>query len=67
MLEQTEEVQSIKSKRCRRKKQYDRSRLSGYQIMKKNGTIIAGKKFELYEADVKDFLSKLQSGEIVIE
>ena len=54
-------------KKCRRKKQYDRSRLSGYQIMKKNGTIIAGKKFELYEADVKDFLSKLQSGEIVIE
>ena len=35
--------------------------------MKKNGTIIAGKKFELYEADVKDFLSKLQSGEIVIK
>ena len=54
-------------KKCRRKKQYDRNRLSGYQIMKKNGTIIAGKKFELYEADVKDFLNKLQSGEIVIE
>ena len=54
-------------KKCRRKKQYDRSRLSGYQIMKKNGTIIAGKKFELYEADVKDLLSKLQNGEIVIE
>lgn len=54
-------------KKCRRKKQYDSNRLSGYQIMKKNGTIIAGKKFELYEADVKDFLSKLQSGEIVIK
>lgn len=36
--------------------------------MKANcGTIIAGKKFELYEADVMDFISKLQSGEIVIE
>lgn len=55
-------------KKCRRKKDYDKGRLSGYRIIKANcGTIIAGKKFELYEADVMDFISKLQSGEIVIE
>ena len=28
---------------------------------------IAGKKFELYESDVMDFISKLQSGEIKIK
>jgi hypothetical protein len=54
--------------KCRRKKSYDKGRLSGYQLMKLNcGTVIAGKKFELYESDVMDFISKLQSGEIKIK
>lgn len=56
------------AKKCRRKKQYDKSRLSGFRIIpKKNGTVIAGKKFELYEEDVEDFCRKLVDGEIVIK
>ena len=55
-------------KKCRRKKQYDADRLSGYQIISiKRGIPIAGKKFELYEDDVKDFTEKLISGEIVLD
>lgn len=55
-------------KKCRRKKQYDADRLSGYRIISiKRGIPIAGKKFELYEDDVKDFTEKLISGEIVLD
>lgn len=55
-------------KKCRRKKQYDTDRLSGYRIISiKRGIPIAGKKFELYEDDVKDFTEKLISGEIVLD
>ena len=55
-------------KKCRRKKQYDADRLSGYRIIStKKGIPIAGKKFELYEDDVKDFTEKLISGKIVLD
>ena len=55
-------------KKCRRKKQYDADRLSGYRIISiKRGIPIAGKKYELYEDDVKDFTEKLISGEIVLD
>ena len=55
-------------KKCRRKKQYDADRLSGYRIISiKRGIPIAGKKFELYEDDVKDFTEKLINGEIVLD
>ncbi|MBS7377921.1 MAG: hypothetical protein KIG42_08020 [Paludibacteraceae bacterium] len=51
--------------KCRRKKQYDKDRLSGFRILSKyNGKVIAGKNFELYENDVKDFCDKLLNGEI---
>ena len=55
-------------KKCRRKTQYDADRLSGYRIISiKRGIPIAGKKYELYEDDVKDFTEKLISGEIVLD
>ena len=55
-------------KKCRRKKQYDADRLSGYRIISiKRGIPIAGKRFELYEDDVKNFTDKLISGEIVLD
>lgn len=53
-------------KKCRRKKQYNHDRLSGYCIMKTNGKVIAGKKFELYEDDVVDFLNKLDNNELTL-
>lgn len=54
-------------KKCRRKKQYDADRLSGYRIISiKRGIPIAGKKFELYEDDVREFVDKLESGEISV-
>lgn len=55
-------------KKCRRKKQYDKDRLSGYRILTiKKGIPIAGKRFELYEDDIRDFLEKVGSGEINLD
>ncbi len=52
-------------KKCRKKKQYNKDRLSGFRIItKKDGRILAGKKYELYEEDVKEFCEKLLNGEI---
>lgn len=54
-------------KKCRRKKQYNKDRLSGFRIIaKKNGKVFAGKKYELYEEDVKAFCDKLLNGEITL-
>lgn len=55
-------------KKCRRKRQYDADRLSGYRVISiKKGIPIAGKRFELYEDDIKDFTEKLVSGEIILD
>ena len=55
-------------KKCKRKKQYDQDRLSGYRIISADkGIPIAGKRYELYEEDVKDFVDKLISGEILLD
>lgn len=53
-------------KKCQRKKQYDVSRFSGYKILK-GGTVIAGKRYELYEDDIRSFIQQLQSGHIYLE
>lgn len=59
---------SHKVSKCRKKKQYDRDRLSGYRIISiKKGIPIAGKKYELYENDIRDFIDKLENGEISLE
>lgn len=59
---------SHKVSKSRRKRQYDQDRLSGYRIISiKKGIPIAGKKYELYENDVRDFIDKLKNGEISLE
>lgn len=59
---------SKKVTKCRRKKQYDQDRLSGYRIISiKKGIPIVGKKYELYEEDVRDFTNKLVNGEISLD
>ena len=55
-------------KKCRRKKQYDQDRLSGYRIISiKKGIPIAGKRYELYEENVREFVDKLKQGEIILD
>lgn len=55
-------------KKSRRKKQYDADRLSGYRILSiKKSIPIAGKRFELYEDDVRDFTEKLINEEISLD
>ena len=54
-------------KKCQRKKQYDVSRFSGYKILKGGTVVIAGKRYELYEDDIRSFIQQLQSGHIYLE
>lgn len=54
--------------KCRRKKQYDQDRLSGYRLISlKKGIPVAGKRFELYKEDVEKICHMLDSGEINLD